>query len=180
MPVDRKWTLTIGFMLAVTVGLCVGVVRLIDWFTLPDIRRPSVRQTLVPLSLDDARLSCPIPLPPGASNIQYAVWSMGSVTQSWIRFEAPNDVCLNHAADMLESYGARDGWGLDARPIANDTGVVCVLDPTEVDLSWFEPAGLTGTVLRVTGGRAPVIWVDTNANAFYCEIKNDLQSLSPK
>jgi hypothetical protein len=105
---------------------------------------------------------------------------MGSVTQSWIRFEAPPEVSLRHAESMLEQYGEREGWSVATAPISGDTGVVCVLDPTEVDLSWFEPADLPGTVFRVTGGRAPVIWVDTNRGTFYCEVKNNLHSLSPK
>lgn len=69
---------------------------------------------------------------------------------------------------------------MNVSSIAGDTGVVCVLDPTEVDLSWFTPNQTSGQVFRVGGGRAPVIWVDTNLGTFYCEVKNDLHSLCPK
>ena len=66
-------------------------------------------------------------------------------------------------------------------PIPEDTGVLCVRDPTEVDLSWFEACqSATGPVFRVDGGRAPVIWVDTERGVFYCEVKNNLHSLSPR
>ena len=82
---------------------------------------------------------------------------------------------------MLAGYTDREGWAATATSIAEDTGVLCVLDPTEVDLSWFEDCqSASGTVFRVTGGRAPVIWVDTSRGSFYCEVKNDLQSLSPQ
>ena len=85
------------------------------------------------------------------------------------------------AEEMVRPFRNRDGYTVTTTPIPEDTGVLCVLDPTEVDLSWFEACqSATGSIFRVDGGRAPVIWVYTERGVFYCEVKNDLHSLSPQ
>jgi hypothetical protein len=162
-----------------TVGLCLGAAWLLRQMTPPEVRKPEVTQSLTPRSRSIAKGRCPIPLPDSANNVQYAVWSFGQVTQSWIRFEAPVEESLQHAQAMLKAYDNREEVTVTTTPIAEDTGVLCVLDPTEVDLSWFDDCqSVSGSVFRVWGDRAPVIWVDTNRGTFYCEVKNERHSMS--
>jgi hypothetical protein len=79
---------------------------------------------------------------------------------------------------MMNPFRHREGYAVTRTPISEDTGVLCVLDPTEVDLSWFEECQeSTGSVFRADGGRAPVIWVDTDRGRFYCEVKNACHSM---
>jgi len=172
--------LTALMILIVAGGLCMSVLTIKRWIGMPGIRKADVALSVVPQSREEAQEGCPIPLPESAANVQYAVWSFGEVLQSWIRFEAPPADCLAHAESMVQPFRNRDGFTVTKTPIAEDTGVLCVLDPVEVDLSWFEDCrSATGTVFRVTGGRAPVIWVDTQHGVFYCEVKNACHSLSP-
>ncbi len=161
------------------VGLGLGAVTIKRTIVRPEIRQADVLLSIQPQTVDEARAACPIPLPASASNVQYAVWSFGQVTQSWTRFEASPADCLAHAESMVQPFRHRDGYTVTTTPIGEDTGVLCVLDPTEVDLSWFEACqSATGQVFRVNGGRAPVIWVDTRRGSFYCEVKNALHCLS--
>jgi hypothetical protein len=180
MPAVRhSWFLGFSLTLA-AVAAAWGVVRIIQHERSAVIRQPSVLvakgrpETTVPAA------DCPIPVPTEARNLQYAVWSYGQVTQSWIRFEAPPDVCLAHAERLIQPFEEREGWAVSRAAMSNDPGVICVLDPTEVDLSWFDlDRSGEGRVYRVNGGRAPVIWVDTGRGHFYCEVKNACHSLSP-
>jgi len=176
----RNWGLACLLGLVVVGGLYVSVLTIRRWIGMPDVRRADVILSAIPQSRAEAQGGCPIPLPETASNIQYAVWSFGEVVQSWTRFEAPTADCLAHAESMVRPFRNRDGYAVTMIPIAEDTGVLCVLDPTEVDLSWFADCQTaTGLIFRVTGGRAPVIWVDTGRGVFYCEVKNECHSLSP-
>lgn len=174
-----KLSLT-GLILLVVIGsLCWGAITVKRRIGRPEIRKADVFLSTKLQTADEMREPCPTPIPDTASNVQYAVWSFGEVTQSWIRFEAPAADCLAHATSMVQHFRNREGYAVTATPIAEDTGVLCVLDPTEVDLSWFEDCqDATGLVFRVSGGRAPVIWVDTNRGVFYCEVKNECHSLS--
>lgn len=181
MPVARKLGFTALSIALLAVGLCWVVMQANSPSRLPDVRKAEVTHRITPQTRAVAQERCPIPLPESASNVQYAVWSFGQVTQSWVRFEAPATDCLNHAQQMVQPYAERDGWTATSTTIADDPGLLCVLDPTAVDLSWFDlDDSSAGRVFRVSGGRAPVIWVDTNKNAFYCEIKNLLHSMSPR
>jgi len=171
----------VGLAFVLAAGIVAWIVlRTNPSIGVPEIRKAEVILSIVPQSREEAQDECPIPLPETATNVQYAVWSFGEVLQSWIRFEAPPADCLTHAESMVGSFRAREGYSVTTTPIAEDTGVLCVLDPTEVDLSWFEDCQTaTGSIFRVIGGRAPVIWVDTQGGVFYCEVKNACHSLSP-
>ena len=176
----RHFGLVTILIAVVAGGLCLSVLTLKRWIGMPKLRRADVTASITPQSAQAARAGCPIPLPDAASNVQYAVWSFGEVEQSWTRFEAPAAVCLAHAESMVQPFRSLQGYAVTTTPIAEDTGVLCVLDPTEVDLTWFDDCrSATGSVFRVTGGRAPVIWVDTENGVFYCEVKNECHSLSP-
>lgn len=176
----RKVGLAVLSVGVVAGGLCLSAVTFKRWMGIPGIRKADVVLSITPQAVDEARAGCPIPLPDSAHKVQYAVWSFGEVTQSWVRFEAPVPDCLAHAERMVQPFRDRDGYAVTTTPIVEDTGVLCVLDPTEVNLTWFEECQKApGTIFRVSGGRAPVIWVDTGRGVFYCEIKNECHSLSP-
>lgn len=176
----RKRGLLLLLTALVSMGLWMSALTIRKWIGTPEIRRAHVLLSSEIGAVDENWSACPIPLPASASNVEYAVWSFGEVTQSWIRFDAPVKDCLTHAESLVQPFRNRDGFTVTATPIPEDTGVLCVLDPAEVDLSWFEDCrSADGPVFRVTGGRAPVIWVDTNRGTFYCEVKNECHSLSP-
>ena len=177
---SRKFGLGALLIAVVAGGLCLSVLTIQRWIGVPELRRADVVMSIIPQPAEEARPGCPIPLPETAANVQYAVWSFGEVVQSWIRFEAPVADCLAHAESLVAPFPDLEGYAVTTTPIADDTGVLCVLDPTEVDLTWFDDCqDATGMVFRVTGGRAPVIWVDTENGVFYCEVKNECHSLSP-
>ena len=177
---DRKIGLGVFVFVALVVGLCLGVLTVERLIGMPELRKAELVLSIAPQTAEEARPDCPIPLPDAARNVQFAVWSFGEVIQSWTRFEAPVSECLNHAEAMVEPFKKLEGYAVSTTPIPEDTGVLCVLDPTEVNLSWFADCqSADGPVFRVTGGRAPVIWVDTNNGIFYCEVKNECHSLSP-
>jgi len=179
MP-DTRWSWSLGFGLVLAgVGAAWGVIRIVQHERSAVIREPNVFIATDAPAEAKPSAECAIAVPPGASNLQYALWSYGQVTQSWIRFEAPSEVCLAHAERLVQPYEGREGWTVTRGAMSNDPGVICVLDPTEVDLSWFDlDRSGEGRVYRVSGGRAPVIWVDTKRGCFYCEVKNDLHCLS--
>jgi hypothetical protein len=180
MSGSRKFQFAALSVVVVIVGLCASAFTIQRWLAPPEIRKPEVILSIAPQSREEAKEGCPIPLPASASNVQYAVWSFGEVQQSWIRFEAPVADCLAHAENLVQPFRSREGYTVTTNPIPEDTGVLCVLDPTEVDLSWFENCqDSTGPIYRVAGGRAPVIWVDTQRGVLYCEVKNECHSLSP-
>lgn len=181
MTAPRKWGIVVLCVVLLTAGLYCAA-----WWIHLGIGGGEIRKADVILSSAapagmTVRELCPIPLPATASNVCYAVWSFGEVTQSWTRFEAPVADCLAHAESLVQPFRNRDGYTVTSTPISEDTGVLCVLDPSEVDLSWFDDCqSATGVVFRVSGGRAPVIWVETNRGGFYCEVKNECHSLSPQ
>ena len=181
MTAGQRWLFAVLCIVSLAAGLHGGTRLFQRAFGHEKMRKADVILSTGTRTALTARETCPIPLPATASNVQYAVWSFGTVTQSWTRFDAPMTDCLAHAESMVQPFRNRDGYAVTATPIAEDTGVLCVLDPTAVDLSWFQACqSATGLVFRVSGGRAPVIWVDTNRGSFYCEVKNACHSLSPQ
>lgn len=181
MSGTRKLGFT-GLILVLGTGaLCWASMRASSSSRSPHLRKADVVHRIEPQTFTAAEETCPIPLPGSASNVQHAVWSFGQVTQVWVRFEAPVADCLNHAQQMVQPYSEKDGWTVTTTTLADDPGLLCVLDPTAVDLSWFDLDEIAGgLVFRVDGGRAPVIWADTNRGGFYCEQKNSRHSMDPR
>lgn len=156
-------------------GLCWGAISFHQTTGSMEIISPKVVRTALPLSLEAARVECPILLPDSASNIEYALWSFGQSTQAFVRFEAPGPDCLEHAREIMKPFMEHEGLSVVSLNIVGVPPALCVLDPTEVDLAWFDLSQLTeGKVFRVDGGRAPMVWVDTRKGAFYYEGKNSV------
>lgn len=153
------------------IALALGVGTLAWRF--PGIRKPRVIESLGAETLHTARVRCPIPLPDTARNIQYIMWSYGSSTQAFVRFDAPVSDCLTHAETLMAPHRDQQDASVTATNVVEDAPPLCILDPTEVDLSWFDLASFSGgVVFGVADSRAPMVWVDTNRGRFYYEAKN--------
>lgn len=168
---NRIWIATFGVLGLVVVLFARHHINH-GWGT-PAIRKPLVHQSPGPQALKAAREHCPIPLPDSASNVQYVHWSFGSATQAFVRFEAPVSDCLTHAESLLAAHHDEQDASVTATRAVEEPPLLCVLDPTEVDLSWFDLAEFSGgVVFGVADSRAPMVWVDTNHGRFYYEAKN--------
>jgi hypothetical protein len=132
--------------------------------------KAGVIQTPVPLSLTAAHLraDCPISLPETATNIQYAVWSLWKASQTFVRFDAPTSVCLEHARNVLQPYSQRAGVSVSSTYVIGPLPAPFVISPKDLTVTWFDlPRFSAGMVFEVSGGRAPSVWVDTNRGCFY-------------
>jgi hypothetical protein len=120
-----------------------------------------------PLSLALAREDCPIPLPDGARNIQFAAWGFWIAHEEYVRFEAPASVCLEHAREIMQSR---------AHGISSAVMVQSISGPFQNpglseqlgDLRWFDLERCKrGFEFSLTNGPGPQILVDSNRGCFY-------------
>ena len=125
-------------------------------------------QTKSPLSKAEAEALCPIALPEGATNIQYAVWSLWQASQTFVRFEAPVEVCLQHAEDILKSYSRNLERVLTHTNASGPISMPLLISPGALNLTWFDlPKFTAGLEYKLITMPTPTVWVDTNRGCFY-------------
>jgi hypothetical protein len=103
-----------------------------------------------------------VPLPPEARNIRVAGWSQWIAHESYLRFEAPVPVCLQHAAKVLP----------DETLLPVPANVLANIRPVQPgifkDFSWFDLTTAQNVVGAGGGGsQQPQIWVDQKRGVFY-------------
>ena len=116
-------------------------------------------------TVDHASKGCRVPLPPEATNIRVAGWSAGVAHEDYLRFEAPVDVCLKHAAILVPGFKLvavpADRLAADARP--PQSGIFR-------DLNWFDLGAAQNVVGAGGGSQCPQVWVDRNRGVLYFRI----------
>ncbi len=125
-------------------------------------------QTKSPLSKAEAEALCPIALPEGATNIQYAVWSLWQVSQTFVRFEAPVKVCLQHAEDVLQKYSRNSERVVMQTNVIGPISMPLLISPGALNLTWFDlPKFTAGSEYKLDITPTPTVLVDTNRGCFY-------------
>ena len=159
----------IAITVAIFVVLLWGLNQVRSRLGLFENMKAGVIETSAPVSVDVARIRCPIPLPDSATNIQYVVWSLWRSSQTFVRFEAPVSDCLQHAITLLQGNS-----GIIVQ--TNITGPLVmpfVLSRKDVNITWFDlPKFSAGVSFGMTNAHAPKISVDTNRGCFYYELND--------
>lgn len=127
---------------------------------------PRVNRTTKALSLEDAREKCPIALPDGAANIRFFERGQWIAYTSLVKFEAPVEICKQHARNLLESHNMENS---DRNPISTQLQKLSSR-PTKKTFytEWFDvhniEKGLCGGKI---GSHCPQIWIDEERGIFY-------------
>jgi hypothetical protein len=165
----RKIVLTV-FILA---ALVWGIDSALRWFDPLSNVKGGILQAAIPLSREEAQPNCPITLPEGATNIQYAVWSQWQAAQTYVRFEAPVSVCLEHAKAVMQTYAVNSGKEVTQSRVVGPLTMPLVISPTELKIPWFDlPRFSAGVAFKVNAHPSPTVWVDTNRGCFYLELND--------
>ncbi len=110
----------------------------------------------------EARKYLTILLPDEARNIQFAGYREWIAAEDLIRFEAPTDVCLKHAA-MIST-------DMQLVPIITQDLALSTTQPfgsNFKDSSWFDLAKATNVVHGGGGSHKAEIWIDQDRVVFY-------------
>jgi hypothetical protein len=110
----------------------------------------------------EARKHLAIALPDEATNIRFSGYRQWIAADDIMRFEAPVEVCLQHATMMLsgrklEPLDGKDLAEVATRPISSNFQ----------DVSWFDLAKATNVVHARGGSHQPAIWIDQDRGTFY-------------
>jgi hypothetical protein len=120
-----------------------------------------------PLSVAEARQSCPILLPDRATDIQYAEWGFWIAHETYVRFKAPTSDCMEHARKIMQSCAEEThGTMISANANTAPKG----FPPTNgmLDVRWFDLDRFAGgVVFSLSNSPGPAVWVDTNRQYFY-------------
>ncbi len=108
----------------------------------------------------EARKHIQVPLPDAASNIRYASYHEWVAAEVYLRFEAPVDVCLNQAAELLP----KKSLSISANARANNL-IPFPKSPQFKDLSWYD-LGEVKNVVSATEGHIS-IFIDQDRGVFY-------------
>jgi len=140
------------------------------------VGKPSHSHSIRPMQLAELGTNAVISFPPGASNVQYAVFSWGRAFGVAVRYEAPALECIRHAESLLLKGSPTETTAIERTPITGPIDFVPTVDTVSKDgkvetleLSWFDLKNF-GSGLQMSRSNqlsGPVIWVDTNRNVFY-------------
>lgn len=116
-----------------------------------------------PISVETAAALASIPIPPEAKNIRFAGFSHWIQYEQYLRFEAPVEVCLRHAAVIVPGKTLQPADAFQLRPerFPVDKNVFRKFD-------WFDLGGIGQNVVEAGGGPSePTVWVDQTRGVFY-------------
>jgi len=138
------------------------------WFVL----RPNVEQTSRPLSFQEARSKCPIPLPAGARNVQFAFIQDWIYYQCFVRFEVNYDEGVAHAENVFRDHAEQMKWKFTEprrEPITSPPSPGISPDRA-LRVEWFDVAKIrSGISFGELNSWQPQVWVDKDRNLFfYC------------
>ena len=113
-----------------------------------------------PLTVQEATRRSPVPLPASATNVYVATDRHMVAYSDYVRFEAPVDDCMAHAALLLGDDHSRV-------PITPDSPARWNFIGFKKGLSWFNIHNISnGTAFG--GGFSPVrCWIDSDRHIFY-------------
>lgn len=175
-------------LMAIVAGcLAIGVIAIVAAHLLENPRAQngaSIVQSNGPVSVDEARRGCPIAIPPGARNVQYATYSDFQAFAAFVKYEAPADVCIEAGKELLAADGQerrKNGRaeleGLHA--LSNAPASLQTLAgmsrkrlvPAELSVAWFDPESIAeGLEGGGTGSHEPKVWIDTRRGIFYYQL----------
>ncbi|MGC4001778.1 MAG: hypothetical protein QM811_00915 [Pirellulales bacterium] len=112
----------------------------------------------------DARKTLTMPLPDEATNIRFAGYHEWIAMDEILRFDAPIDVCINHAIELYPN---------ERFEVVSDEDLRRVLPPSASELpdsGWFDLANATD-VVTIGSHAAPHgrVWVDRARGVFYSQ-----------
>lgn len=101
-------------------------------------------------------------LPSAAKNVRYATWRQWIGYDKYLRFEAPVEVCISYAREIIPD---EDLVPLSSEDLARDlpapeSGVF-------EDLSWFDLKKAGKVVAAGEGSHRPRVWIDRERGVFY-------------
>ncbi|MGV3660088.1 MAG: hypothetical protein ACO1TE_07880 [Prosthecobacter sp.] len=180
-----------AILLALLAGGYIAIDIFVTWqlekpviHTVNDPRDPiTIWRSMKPLSHAEAVETgkCPIPLPREAARIQYVDFTVGYGGFSrCVRFEAPVDICREHAAAVLKAYNQRmetahndSHLAVHASPLNKGTAesvATLMRDQGEevARASWFDTDAIVhGEMWGKHGGHTPLVLIDTDKQVFY-------------
>ncbi len=150
-------------LLAMAVLLFYVTVFVLIYFATQDV----IEQTTGPVSREQAVKHCPIKLPLGAHNIQYASLAGGlQDCEQFVHFEAQVSECHSHAESIFAEC-SKNGLRKPIpqfQPVSHPHKVVSSRLRTE----WFDNERIAKGVVAGEGtGSEPRIWIDEERGIFY-------------
>ena len=138
-----------------------------------------------PLTFEEAKAigKCPIPLPAGATNIQYADFYAGAGGFSrYVRFEAPLAVCQEHAIKLLAEHNARQTQAtqkvsLDPKAFDRLYGESLAASARSGEFAsqapWFDCDRIQdGAIWGDNRSHTPLVIIDKERSVFYYRISD--------
>jgi hypothetical protein len=132
--------------------------------------KPTIEQTTRPLALKEARQKCPIALPEGAMNIQFAYYSDATVHQSLVRFEVAFEIGVFHVDEVFREHARRMGWSFKSpagRAITEAPSLSLTPMP-QLHVGWFDVEKIHhGKTYGELNSWQPQVWIDEDRNVFF-------------
>ena len=122
----------------------------------------SIYESPVFATVAEARKHLSIPLPDEAKNIQFAGYREWIAAEDLMRFMAPVEVCLKHAAVISPG---KQLTPLSAQELAISTRQT--FGRNFKDSSWFDLSKATNVVHVGGGSHKAEIWIDQDRGVFY-------------
>ncbi len=145
--------------------LILGFILLAIWM----VCFPHTGESGGAMELEEARKTCPIPLPDAAREIRYATYRFFASHETLVRFEAPADVCRQHAHTVVADWKRNllDPPTKEPLPLVKLSGNPPSLKSTRLDAPWFDIQNIKNGFHSggITG--IPEFWIDTDRNIFF-------------
>lgn len=124
--------------------------------------------TTRPLSRSELTASLlPVPIPPEASDIQFAEYREWQAYEMYVRFRAPTDVCGAYAKALIDNQNAKPQTKRISE-FRTMTTAPAKVSSTELSIDWFTPDTIkTGSEAGDDGSWNPRIWIDSERGIFY-------------
>lgn len=163
--VDKPRSLLMRAVFRIAALLILGFILLAIWI----VCFPRAGESAGTLELEEARKTCPIPLPDAATNIRYATYRFFASHETLVRFEAPPDVCRQHVHTVVADWKSNllDPPTKEPRPLTKLTGSPPSLKSTRLEAPWFDIQNIKNGFHSggITG--IPEFWIDTDRNLFF-------------
>jgi hypothetical protein len=134
------------------------------------VSKPTIEQTTKPLALEEARQRCPIALPEGATNIQFAYYSDATVHQSFVRFEVAFETGVSHVDRVFREHAERMKWSFKspAEHAITEAPSLSVTPMSQLHVDWFDLEKVHhGKTYGELNSWQPQVWIDADRNVFF-------------
>lgn len=131
-----------------------------------DLPKPFIVKINKPITVEEARQKIKIPLPNEAAQILFAEYSQFIAHETYLKFEAPLEICQSHAVTLLNEFNT-ENQPIKLEPITTRLEDISISKELG-KLRWFDIQNIkNGFIGVIKGQHGPVVYIDSDRNIFY-------------